>query len=74
MENIGTPLPFEAPYWDGERPVGTEDDDPYALAFHPLDLAEDALRTLFGFNYEGMYHDDDPDTTAIVLAGYFVSP
>jgi len=74
MENIGTPLPFEAPYWDGERPLETEDDDPYPLAFHPLELAEDALRTLFGFNYEGTYHDDDPDPTAIVLAGYFVHP
>ena len=77
IENIGDPRPFEAPYWAGEHPVDDEDDDeqdPYPLPFHPLELAEDALRTLFGFNYEGIYRDDDPDLEAIVLAGYRVRP
>jgi hypothetical protein len=35
-------------------------------------MAEDALRALFGFNYEGLYHDDDPDLDAFVLAGFAV--
>jgi hypothetical protein len=60
MENIGTPLPFEAPYWAGERPLDLDDDEePYPLPFHPLEMAEDALRTLFGFVYEGTIEDDD---------------
>lgn len=71
MENIGPPMAFEAPYWAGEHPVGTDDDEyPYPLPFHPLELAEDALRALFGFTYESRYLDDDPDLGKIVLAGY----
>ena len=75
MENIGSPLAFEGPYWAGEHALEPEDenDDPYPLPFHPLELAEEALRTLFGFNYEGIYLDDDPDLGKIVLAGYLLS-
>jgi hypothetical protein len=59
-ENIGTPLPFEASYWAGDRPLDQdEDEDPYPLPFHPLEMAEDALRALFGFVYEGTIEDDD---------------
>jgi hypothetical protein len=71
MENLGQPLAFEAAYWAGERPVGDDDEEgTYPLPFHPLELAEDALRALFGFNYEGPIHDDDPDLESVVLAGY----
>jgi hypothetical protein len=71
IENIGDPLPFEAPFWAGERPVDPEDDeDAYPLPFHPLELAEAALRSLFGFTYEGDYEPDDPDLEAVVLAGF----
>ena len=38
--------------------------------FHPLQLAEAALRALFGFNYEGPCRDDDLDLERIVLAGF----
>ena len=72
-ENLGEPLPFERPYWTGEQPVDTGDpDQPYPLPFHPLEMAEDALRHLFGFNYEGLYLDDDPDLEEVTLAGYIV--
>jgi hypothetical protein len=78
MENVGVPLAFEAPYWAGDRPVDTGDEDedeaPYPLSFHPLELAEEALRALFGFNYEGLYLDDDPDLEDIVLAGFVIHP
>lgn len=72
VENIGTPLPFEAPYWAGDRPLDLdEDEDPYPLPFHPLEMAEDALRALFGFVYEGTIDDDDTvedvDTETIPL-------
>jgi hypothetical protein len=73
MENIGPPLPFEASYWAGERALEREpDEEPYALPFHPLELAEDALRALFGFNYEGAVRDDDIDLESIPLAGFAV--
>ncbi|MGW3774448.1 DUF6928 family protein [Actinomadura verrucosospora] len=53
MENIGEPLEFERPYWAGERAVEPDptwdDEEPYALPFHPLEMGEDALRFLFGF-------------------------
>jgi hypothetical protein len=45
----------------------------YPLAFHPLELAEEALRSLFGFTYEGVVQDDDPELDEIVLAGYRLS-
>ncbi len=70
VENIGAPYDFEAPFWSGERPV----DDEYALPFHPLDLAEAALRAFFGFNYEGTSFDDDPELEDIVLMGFAVKP
>ena len=73
LENLGQPLPFEARYWAGEAPVEHEDgEEAYPLPFHPLDLAEDALRALFGFNYEGPEMDGDPDLGAVVLSGFSV--
>lgn len=73
LENIGTPLPFEASYWAGERAVEAETGEPeYPLPFHPLELAEDALRALFGFNYEGPTQPDDPDLESIALLGFTV--
>jgi hypothetical protein len=75
MENIGKPLPFEGPYWAGEHRLEPDDEgETYPLDFHPLELAEDALRTLFGFNYEGFYRDDDPDLERVILAGFVTSP
>ena len=76
IENTGTPMDFESPFWAGQRPVETTgfDERPYPLPFHPLELAEETLRGLFGFNYEGLYHDDDPDLENIVLSGFTVHP
>ncbi|WP_205648587.1 DUF6928 family protein [Acuticoccus kandeliae] len=48
FENIGEPLPFEAPYWDGKRPV-----EDYPLPFHPLDLSEAAMLHQLGFQFVG---------------------
>jgi hypothetical protein len=69
-EDIGVRLPFEDPYCAGEHPV---DWDEYPLPFHPLELGEAALRALFGFNYEGVIHDDDIDLDQVVLAGFRLS-
>jgi Family of unknown function (DUF6928) len=76
IENTGTPLDFEGPFWAGQRAVGSTgfSGRPYPLPFHPLELGEETLRALFGFNYEGLYHDDDPDLENIVLSGFTVHP
>jgi hypothetical protein len=77
IENIGEPLPFERPYWAGECPADVvpwpdEDEEPYPLPFHPLELGEDALRALCGFVMEGMPEPDDVDASRIVLHGFRV--
>ena len=70
-ENIGDPLPCEAPYWAGEHPVGGG----YPLPFHPLELGGDAaLRALFGFGFEGMPQPADIDVESVRLAGFQVPP
>ncbi|MFD8023221.1 DUF6928 family protein [Streptomyces lavendulae] len=77
MENIGEPLPFEVPYWAGTRPAEVipwpdEDEKPYPLPFHPLDMGEDALRALCGFIVEGRPDPGDLDADAIELHGFLV--
>ena len=77
IEDIGEPLPFEAPYRAGDRPVEVvswpgEEEEPYPLPFHPLELGEDALRALCGFVKEGMPEPDDADAHAILLHRYRV--
>ena len=76
IEDIGTPLPFEEKYLAGDREFldSLDEDDEYPFRFHPLDLAEAALRALFGFTYEGACEDDDPALEDIVLAGFAVTP
>ncbi|MDG9728568.1 DUF6928 family protein [Streptomyces sp. DH41] len=77
IENIGEPLPFELPYWAGDRPADIvpwpgEEEEPYALPFHPLDLGEEALRALCGFIQEGRSQPSDVDAEAIALYGFQV--
>lgn len=56
MEDIGTRLPFEGPYWAGDHPVVDpyEDDAAYPLVFHPLELGDAALQEFFGYRLEGL--------------------
>ncbi|MEZ4269320.1 MAG: hypothetical protein R3F39_23425, partial [Myxococcota bacterium] len=72
MEDVGAPLPFELPFWAGERPLEGDDTDDYPLPFHPLELAEAAQRYAFGFVTEGTMMDDDPEADALVLTGFSV--
>ncbi|MEV4680911.1 DUF6928 family protein [Streptomyces kurssanovii] len=77
IENIGEPLAFELPYWAGHRPADVvpwpgEEEEPYALPFHPLELGEDALRALCGFIQEGMPEPEDVDAENIELHGFLV--
>jgi hypothetical protein len=57
VENIGEPLPFEAPYWENG-------------SFVPTELGVQALHTLFGFRLEGMPGVDEVDPEVIPLVGY----
>lgn len=76
IEDIGAPLPFEAPFWAGEHPVipAPPDRSVYPLPFHPLDLGEAALRELVGFVLEGEPVDSDIDADAVELTGFPVPP
>ena len=55
LENTGERLSFEEPYWNGEHPAfdSVEDYDDYPFPFHPLELGEAALLSLFGYQLEG---------------------
>jgi hypothetical protein len=69
LENIGTPQPFEQPYWAGKHAIG----DGYPLPFYPLDLAEPpAMRALFGFSLGQPPRPGDTDATGIQLDGFAV--
>ncbi|WP_329029428.1 MULTISPECIES: DUF6928 family protein [unclassified Streptomyces] len=65
VENVGDPLPFEAPYWAGDRAM-----EDYALPFHPLDLGNEALRSFFGFLLEGSLSPEDVDPDTVPLLGF----
>jgi hypothetical protein len=59
LEDIGEPLPFEAPYWAEQQRAAKSDkeddegDDAYPLPFHPLELGEEVLLARFGYQLEG---------------------
>jgi hypothetical protein len=54
LEDIGEPLPFEAPYWAEQQRVTSDDgEDAYPLPFHPLELGEEVLLARFGYQLEG---------------------
>jgi hypothetical protein len=83
IEDIGERLPFELPYWDGRHPVepypSFEDEEPYPLPFHPLDLGERAMLEFFGFYVEGCSGEDgatEPvvDIWDVELQGFRVTP
>ena len=70
FEEIGSPLSFEVPYWEGAHPAFEPGDEPgdFPLPFHPLDLGEAALKVLFGFQMEGDYDPTllDPETIPLL--------
>jgi hypothetical protein len=72
VENLGEPLPFEAPFWAGERTADPDESDgvAYAYPFHPRDLGEEALRAFLGFGLGGMGSLDEVDPEVIPLVGY----
>ena len=74
---VGEPLPFERPFWAGERPLDLlpgEEADPDDLPFWPMDFGEEALRWAFGFVGEGDPRPDDLDGFAIPVHGFELLP
>ncbi|WP_434361818.1 hypothetical protein NF212_25200 [Parasalinivibrio latis] len=69
LENTGTPFNFEAPYWDGVHPAidPLDDSDEYPLDFHPLELGEEALNFMFGYQLEGASDDATLEPESIPL-------
>jgi hypothetical protein len=73
IEDIGPKFEFEKPYWAGQRSAVDEDEeheDSYPLPFHPLDMAEDALKELFGYQLEGFIDPSLLEPESIPLARF----
>lgn len=72
IENIGSRLPFEEPYWAGEHPAvdGGEEEDAYPFPFHPLELGEAALKDCFGYQLEGYLDASLLEPESIPLVRY----
>jgi hypothetical protein len=71
IEDTGEPAEFERPFW--ERRQATTDQDASALGFHPLELGQQALRSLFGFVLEGRSEPGDADAWQVRMLGYRVT-
>ena len=69
VEDIGSRLAFEKPYWDGAHPAidPDDEDDGYPFAFDPLELGEAALLEFFGFQLEGMVDPTQLEPESIPL-------
>lgn len=74
LEDIGEKLAFEVPYWQGEHPVfdpeDEEEEDEYPFCFHPLELGEAALGSIFGYVLEGYNTSEMIEPERIKLLGY----
>lgn len=60
-EDIGLPIPFESPYWAGER---AESVGGISLPFEPIDLVEEAQRAWLGVDIS----PDGPDIQVVAYA------
>lgn len=70
--NGGENLPFELPFWAGERDEFGEATELHGsdMPFNPMDLGEEALRAFFGFVGEGVPGPGDLDAFEIGLHGF----
>ncbi|NKI97016.1 hypothetical protein [Rhizobacter sp. SG703] len=66
VENIGPPMDFELPFWNGAHAV----EPPYPFPFHPLELGEAALSEFFGYQLEGIFDATLQDPGSVPLARY----
>jgi hypothetical protein len=73
LEDIGSKLAFEEPFWSGQHPASDPDDDEdcdYPFSFHPLELGGAALLELFGYQLEGIFDSNSLLPETIPLAGF----
>lgn len=71
LDDVGARLPFELPYWAGERPaVEPGSGEEYPLPFHPLELGEAALAEFFGYQLEGEVGASALDPVEVPIARY----
>ncbi len=72
LEDIGSKLSFEEPYWAGKHPAidPEEDEADYPFVFHPLELGEAALAELFGYQLEGVIDPSHLEPESIPLVRY----
>ena len=59
VEEFGPRLPFEEPYWAGERPVDEESAE-YPFPFYVMEMGESALLAFFGYQEEGTRYEETP--------------
>lgn len=62
-ESIGTPEPFESPFWAGQRAAAPN----YPLPFHPLDMGDAALRDVLRLHVEGLPEPGLIDISSVLL-------
>ena len=73
MEDVGAKFDFEVPFWNGEHSVDEDEADPkdkYPFPFHPLELGEQAVRSLFGYMLEGFVDPSLVDSDSVELARF----
>jgi hypothetical protein len=70
LEDLGPRLPFEEPFWSGQRPATEDDQSDYPFPFHPLELAEAALKEFFGYQLEGLIDPTLLEPESIPLVKY----
>ncbi|WP_189400631.1 DUF6928 family protein [Arenicella chitinivorans] len=73
IEDFGEKFEFELPYWKGAHPAidrSEEDDEEYPFKFHPLELGEEFLKELFGYQLEGFEGSELIEPEKIRLYGF----
>ncbi len=75
IEDLGSRLTFELPYWDGTRPPFDQEDavDDYPFPFHPLELGEAALAEFLGFQIEGPMDRNTVEPETVRMLEYRIS-
>ncbi len=73
IEQIGDPLDFERPFWEGSKPADPDGgDDSYPLPFHPLELSEESMLQHMGYQFEGRPSEWVCDPSEIPISAFSI--